>query len=174
YRHAGVVETAYLLDDMTVEIIADGRHLPAALLQLVCKIKGVENVALITDAMRGAGMPEGRSILGGLKNGVEVIVEEGVAKLTDRSAFAGSVATANMLVKNMVELAGMNITDSVRMMSEVPARILQLSASKGRIAAGMDADIVLFDGQFNIAATLVNGRLVYEKALSQQTALSVQ
>ncbi|RFM32151.1 N-acetylglucosamine-6-phosphate deacetylase [Chitinophaga silvisoli] len=163
YRSAGVIETTYLLDNLTVEIIADGKHLPPALLQLICKIKGVENTALITDAMRGAGMPEGPSVLGALKNGMEVIIEDNVAKLPDRSAFAGSVATADALVRNMVTLAGLPLFDSVRMMSEVPARILHLSEHKGSIAMGKDADLTIFDDNINIEATMVNGRFVFNK-----------
>ena len=85
YRYAGVIESAYLIDEMDVEIIADGIHLPPPLLQLVYKIKGADRIALITDAMRAAGMGEGESILGGVNNGMKVIVEDGVAKLPDRS-----------------------------------------------------------------------------------------
>lgn len=160
YRSGGLIEAAYLLDELTVEIIADGKHLPPELLKLVYKIKGVENTALITDAMRGAGMPEGPSILGGLKNGMHVIVEDQVAKLPDRSAFAGSVATADALVRNMITLADVPLFDSVRMMTEVPARILQLSDQKGSIQKGKDADIVLFNGDINVELTIVNGRIV--------------
>ena len=163
YRAAGVIETTYLLDRLTVEIIADGKHLPPALLKLICRIKGVENTALITDAMRGAGMPEGPSMLGGLRNGMEVIIEDNVAKLPDRSAFAGSVATADALVRNMITLAEISLFDSVRMMSEVPARILHLSDHKGSIAMGKDADLVIFDNDINIEGTIVNGCLVYNK-----------
>ncbi|HWJ25132.1 MAG TPA: N-acetylglucosamine-6-phosphate deacetylase, partial [Flavisolibacter sp.] len=81
FRYAGVIETAYLIDEMDVEIIADGVHLPAPLLKLIVKIKGTDHTALITDAMRAAGMPPGESILGSRHNGLKVIVEDGVAKL---------------------------------------------------------------------------------------------
>src|SRR5450432_2563746 len=70
FRYAGVIESAFLIDEMSVEIIADGIHLPAPLLKLVYKIKGADRTALITDAMRAAGMPEGESILGSLQNGL--------------------------------------------------------------------------------------------------------
>lgn len=161
YRYAGVVESAYLLDGMTVEIIADGAHLPASLLKLVYKIKGPEHTALITDAMRAAGMPEGESTLGSLKDGLNVVVEDGVAKLPDRSAFAGSVATTDRLVRNMTGLAGVSLTDAVKMMTETPARIMNLFAGKGSLEAGKDADIVIFDKDIHIQATLVKGRVVY-------------
>ena len=76
-RYAGAIEAAYLIDEMDVEIIADGVHLPAPLLKLIYKIKGVDRTALITDAMRAAGLPPGESILGSLHDGLPVIVEDG-------------------------------------------------------------------------------------------------
>ena len=95
YRFLGIVESAYLLDELTVEIIADGCHLPPELIRLVYRIKGPERTALITDSLRGAGMPDGPSISGSVKNGQAVIIEDGVAKMPDRKAFAGSVATVS-------------------------------------------------------------------------------
>jgi N-acetylglucosamine-6-phosphate deacetylase len=151
YRYAGVIESAFLLD-MDVEIIADGVHLPPPLLKLVYKIKGADRTALITDAMRAAGMPEGESILGSLANGLRVIVEDGVAKLPDRTAFAGSVATMNRLVRNMVQMADVPLPEAVRMASTTPARIM---------APGKDADVVIFDDQFTIQSTIVGGKIVY-------------
>jgi N-acetylglucosamine-6-phosphate deacetylase len=162
YRYAGVVESAFLIDEMNVEIIADGRHLPAALLKLVYKIKGADRIALITDAMRGAGMPEGDSILGNKKNGLKVIIEDGVAKLPDRSSFAGSVVTADRLVWNMINLADVPLTDAVKMMSGTPATIMKVADKKGTLSAGKDADIVIFDDQVNIDSTIIKGNIVYD------------
>lgn len=163
FRYAGVIESAYLLEGMTVEIIADGIHLPAPLLKLVYKIKGPERTALITDAMRAAAMPEGPSVLGSYKNGLEVVIEDGVAKLPDRSAFAGSVATADRLVRNMVELAEVPLPDAVRMMSETPATILGIQHRKGTLVKGKDADVVIFNNNIHIDTTIVNGNIVYMK-----------
>ncbi|QJW91567.1 N-acetylglucosamine-6-phosphate deacetylase [Spirosoma taeanense] len=160
FRYAGVIESAFLLD-MDVEIITDGVHLPPPLLKLAYKIKGADRTALITDAMRAAGMPEGESTLGSLKNGLKVIVEDGVAKLPDRSSFAGSVATTNQLVRNMVQLADVSLLDAVRMASTTPARIMGVEGRKGSLAPGKDADLVIFDDSLTIAATLVNGQLIY-------------
>jgi N-acetylglucosamine-6-phosphate deacetylase len=166
FRYAGAIESALLLD-MDVELIADGIHLPAPLLKLVYKIKGADRIALITDAMRAAGMPEGPSILGSLKNGLPVLVEDGVAKLPDRSAFAGSVATANQLVRNIVQLADVSLLDAVRMASTTPARIMGVASRKGSLVAGKDADLVIFDDAFTVSTTIVGGTIVYS---SQQTA----
>ncbi len=161
FRHPGVLESAYLLDDLTVEIIADGCHLPAPLLQMVYRFIGPKRTALITDSMRGAGMPEGESILGSLKNGQRVIIEEGVAKMPDFSAFAGSVATTDRLVRNMVELAGASLPDAVMMATETPARILGKSSTLGRVDTGRNADLVIFDSHVQIAMTMVGGKIVY-------------
>jgi N-acetylglucosamine-6-phosphate deacetylase len=162
-RVAGAVEAAFLIEEMTVEIIADGIHLPPPLLQLVCKVKGPGRTALITDAMRGAGMPPGESILGGKHNGLPVIIEDGVAKLPDRSAFAGSIATADRLVRNMVRLAGQPVTDAVCMMTATPAAILGVDDRKGSLLAGRDADIIVFDDNIDVRYTIVGGTIVYTK-----------
>ena len=161
YRYAGVVESAYLLDAMTVEIIADGIHLPAPLLKLVLKIKGADRIALITDAMRAAGMPPGPSILGSKRDGLPVIVEDDVAKLPDRSSFAGSVATMDRLLRNMINLADTSVADAVKMASLTPAEIIGIADRKGSLLAGKDADVVIFDDQVNIMQTIVSGRKVF-------------
>jgi N-acetylglucosamine-6-phosphate deacetylase len=161
FRHAGIIEASYLIDDMTVEIIADGIHLPASLLQLVYKIKGPGKIALITDSMRAAGMPDGKSMLGSLTCGQEVIVEDGIAKLPDRTAFAGSVATACRLVKTMLRLAGTPLQETIRMITSTPARIMGIEKTKGSLAKGKDADVVIFDEEIRIYMTMVNGKVVY-------------
>lgn len=163
FRYAGVIESSLLMDEIDVELIADGVHLPAPLLQLVYKVKGPSKIALITDAMRAAAEPEGPSMLGHLKEGIPVIVEDGVAKLPDRSSFAGSVATADRLVRTMMRLGKVPLPDAVRMASETPARIMGVLSRKGTIEAGKDADIVLFDEDIQIRLTIVKGKIVYSK-----------
>lgn len=163
YRYAGVIESAYIIDEMDVEIIADGIHLPAPLLKLVYKIKGADKIALITDSMRGAGMPEGESVLGNLHTGLKVIIEDGVAKLPDRTSFAGSVATTDRLVRNMINMADVSLLDAVRMMSSTPARIMNVADRKGSLIEGKDADIVLFDENINIQTTIIKGKVVYNR-----------
>ena len=161
FRYAGTIEYGYIQDGMDIEIIADGIHVPQDLLHLLLKIKGVGRISLVTDSMRAAGMPEGPSILGGLDGGQEVIVEDGVAKLLDRTAFAGSVATADRLVRTMVQTAGCSMADAVRMITENPARVMRISDRKGALKAGMDADVVIFDENVNIKNTIINGKIVY-------------
>lgn len=169
YRYAGAVEGAFLIDDMDVEIIADGVHLPPPLLRLIYKIKGPDKIALITDGMRATGMPEGRSILGSRKHGLEVIVEDGVAKLPDRTAFAGSVATADRLVRTMLGIGAIPLPEIIQMASATPARILGIDQRKGTLEKGKDADIVIFDEGVRIHHTIVGGRVVY----NAQSSLSL-
>ena len=163
FRYAGVIESAFILDEMDVEIIADGVHLPAPLLKLVYKIKGADRTALITDAMRAAGMPEGESVLGNLKTGLRVIVEDGVAKLPDRTSFAGSVATADRLVRTVMHLADIPLLDAIRMITSTPARILKIADKTGSLAEGKYADIVIFDEGINVKKTIVKGQVIYEQ-----------
>lgn len=162
FRYAGVIESAYLLDEMDVEIIADGVHLPAPLLKLVYKLKGPGRIALITDAMRAADMPPGDSVLGSLKNGLPVLVEDGVAKLPDRTAFAGSVATADRLIRTMLEMAEVPLIECIRMISETPARIMNIQDKKGSLTPGKDADIVIFNAQIEVQQTFVMGKSIFQ------------
>ncbi|MBQ9911324.1 MAG: amidohydrolase family protein [Lachnospiraceae bacterium] len=156
FRIAGVTEAAYLKDEIDAELIADGCHLPDELLRLAYKLKGPERLALITDAMRAAGLPEeGVFDIGG----VPCFVEDGVAKLMDRSAFAGSVATSDRLVRTCVH-AGIPLVDSIRMITETPARIMGLN-KKGALKAGNDADIVIFDRNIEMKTIIQGGRIAY-------------
>ncbi|MBQ0077504.1 MAG: N-acetylglucosamine-6-phosphate deacetylase [Bacteroidales bacterium] len=160
-RYAGTVEYGYYQDGMSIEVICDGIHVPEPLLKLVIKIKGIDRIALVTDSMRAAGMPEGPSILGGLKGGQEVIVEDGVAKMPDRSCFAGSVATTDRLVRTMVAKGGVTMAQAVQMMTLNPARFMGVADRKGSLEAGKDADIVIFDEGVNIARTIIKGKTIY-------------
>ncbi|MCL2709139.1 MAG: N-acetylglucosamine-6-phosphate deacetylase, partial [Defluviitaleaceae bacterium] len=125
FRVAGVVEAALYHDGFTAEVIADGRHLPASLLKLAHKIKGPGRMALVTDGLRHSAseLKEGATFTEG---GAEVVYEDGVLKLASREAFAGSVATADALVRNMVEIAGVPLAEAVEMATSTPAKILGL------------------------------------------------
>jgi len=163
FRYAGVVESGYLIDDMTVEIIADGVHLPEPLLKLVCKIKGPERTALITDAIRATGTTAKETILGDLENGMKAIVEDDVAKLPDRTSFAGSVATADRLVRTMIKLADLPLSEAVQMITATPAAIIGVGDKKGSLAHGKDADVVIFDDNITIQTTIIKGKVVYNR-----------
>lgn len=160
YRYVGVLESAYLIDDMTVEIIADGCHLPAELLKFVYKFKGPEKTALITDSMRGAGMPDGPSMLGHWRDGLETIIEDGVAKLPDRTSFAGSVATFDRLVRNMLNMAEVPLHEVITMACTTPAKIMGFT-DRGVLAPGLRADVILFDDNIHVSHVIVGGRTIH-------------
>ena len=153
FRRLGVIETAYLSDDMYVEIICDGKHLPPELIRLIYKIKGAERIALVTDSLALAGTAQTH----GRMQNTEFIIEDGVCKLVDRSAFAGSIATADQLVRVAVKEAEIPIAEAVKMITETPARIMGLS-HKGCLHPGSDADIVVFDGDINIKKVFAKGK----------------
>lgn len=159
YRVLGLVESAYAFDQLDVEIIADGKHLPPELLKLIVKLKNNDSICLITDSMRGAGLPEGtHALLGSLKNGQDSLITDGVAMLSpDFKAFAGSVCTTDRCVRTMYKLAGLELWKAVKMMTFNPARVLGISGRKGSIEVGKDADLVVFDDNINISKVYVNG-----------------
>ena len=152
FRRLGVIETAYLTDGMFVEIICDGKHLPPELIRLIYKIKGADRIALVTDSLALAGTEQTH----GFMQDTEFIIEDGVCKLMDRSAFAGSIATADRLVRVAVKEAGIPLPDAVKMMTLTPARIMGLTG-KGRLAAGMDADLAVFDENIQIKSVFARG-----------------
>lgn len=154
FRSLGVIESAFLRDELFVEIITDGKHLPSDLIKMIVKVKGTDRVALITDSLEIADT----DIKEGVMSDTEFIVEDGVCKLKDRSAFAGSVATADRLVRVMVKDCGYEIPLAVKMITQIPAKILGIN--KGEIAIGKDADIVVFDDDINIEKVFVAGKKI--------------
>ncbi|MEG1749769.1 MAG: N-acetylglucosamine-6-phosphate deacetylase [Tannerellaceae bacterium] len=156
YKYEGTVESVFLMDDMTVEVIADGRHLPSTILRLVYKLKGVERTCLVTDALSCAAN-EGRPL-----SDPRIIIEDGVCKLADHSALVGSVATMDCLVRTMVQKADIPLADAIRMASETPARLMGVSERTGSLQKGKDADILILDRKLNIRSVWSMGRLVPE------------
>ena len=155
YKYEGTVESVYLTDGMTIELIADGIHLPSTILKLAYKLKGVEHTCLVTDALSYAAA-EGKAI-----DDPRIIIEDGVCKLADRSALAGSIATMDQLVRTMVK-ADIPLADAIRMASETPARIMGVYDRKGSLQKDKDADILSLDRDLNVKAVWAMGQLVKE------------
>ncbi|MBQ8501483.1 MAG: N-acetylglucosamine-6-phosphate deacetylase [Bacteroides sp.] len=154
YKYEGTVESIYLMDDMTVEVVADGIHVPPTILRLVYKVKGVEKTALITDALACAASDSKEAF------DPRVIIEDGVCKLADRSALAGSVATMDRCIRTMVQKADIPLEDAIRMASETPAKIMGVYDRKGSLQKDKDADIIVMDDALNIRAVWAMGELV--------------
>lgn len=162
FRYGGAVEGGLLTDGMAVELIADGCHLPGCLLKLVRRCKRADEIILITDAMRGAGLKDGEwTRLGSMGNGQEVLIEDGVAKMPDRSSFAGSIASGDRVVRMMRDLGEVPLYEAVAMMTVNPARLLGIEKLKGSLKPGMDADLILFDENISMQAVWVRGKCVF-------------
>ncbi len=157
YLVPGVLESTLLINDLTTEIIADNHHVPAPLIKLAIKCKGIDKIALVTDAIGATGLQDGNYRLGEL----DIVVKGGVAKLMKEQSFAGSVITMNTAVKNMVKVVGLPIYDAVRMATEIPAKIMGIADKKGTLSQGKDADIIVFDKDFNILIAMVEGEILY-------------
>ncbi len=161
YRIAGVVEAGLLRDELSVQVIADLKHLPVSLLKLIYKCKGADKISLITDGLDYSATTLLEGTVYRQENGVETVYEDGVMKLIDRQAFAGSVATCNKLVYNMYKHADVPLLDAVKMATMTPARRVGVGHCKGLIAEGYDADILLFDNNIQIKMCMVSGKSIF-------------
>ncbi len=159
-RYGGVVESAYLLPDTTVELICDGVHLPPELVHLAYNIKGADHIALVTDCMRATALGEGEFTLGSLDSNHKVIVKDGVAWMPDFTSFAGSVSTAMDILRTAIKKCGLGINEAVTMMTATPASIMGLEGSKGYIKAGHDADLIVFDEDIRLCRVFKGGKLI--------------
>ena len=155
YKYEGTVESVYLIDDMTIECVADGIHVPPTILRMAYKIKGVERMVVITDALAVAAADNSAKAFD-----PRVIIEDGVCKLADRSALAGSIATSDRLVRTLVQQAEVPLEDAVRMASETPAHIMGVHRRKGALARGKDADIVILDDKLKVRCVWQMGKII--------------
>ena len=158
-RTAGIVEAVYLDDRLSTELISDGRHLSKEMLRLAFRNKGYEKLAIVTDAMRGAGMPDGEYTFGP-RHGMTAIVRNREARIPDGTALASSVFTMNEMVRVFRDLSGCPLWQAVRMATLTPAEIAGCAAERGSLAPGKRADIILFDDSLRVYATYVNGEAV--------------
>lgn len=167
FRVAGVVEAGLYSDDLTTQVIADGKHLPSSLLKLIYKCKGADKIILITDglAQSAGGGHEGDVFI--QKNGVKTILENGVMKLMDRKAFAGSIATMSQAIRTMISLADVPLIEAVQMATINPAKLVGAD-SKGILSPGKDADIVIFNDDIEIEYTITGGKIVYDKNFNRK------
>ncbi len=168
HRASGAVGAALIDDRVTVGLIADGVHCHPVSLRLAVAAKGIERIALVTDAMAAAGMPPGRYALGGRP----VVVDEEAVRLED-GTLAGSILTLDQAVRNIVRWTGVGPAAAIRMASEIPAAVLGLGR-KGSLGAGRDADIVLFGDDLRVLATIVGGQFAFNRAASGNESRAFQ
>ena len=150
YKYEGTVESVFLMDDMSVEVTADGKHLPGTILRLVYKLKGVEMMSLVTNALKYAAYD------GEVEPDSNFIIEDGVCKLKDHSSLAGSIATMDRCVRVAVE-AGIPLEDAVRMASATPAKVMGCFDRVGSLEEGKDADVVLMNKDLEVTGVWSSG-----------------
>ncbi|WP_407083461.1 N-acetylglucosamine-6-phosphate deacetylase [Photobacterium leiognathi] len=144
---------AVLFHDMLAELIADGIHVHPVMMQLAYRMKGYQQLALITDCMRAGGLSNGKYQLGAQM----ITVTNGEAR-TDDGSLAGSTCSLDQALRNMIMLAGVPEWEAVQMATSVPAKYVGIDDKLGFIKPGYNASFALLDPQFQIQATLIDGQ----------------
>jgi N-acetylglucosamine-6-phosphate deacetylase len=158
WRKPGLLEATLVFDGLTVEMIADNKHLPPTLMKLAYKCIGADRLCIVSDATSGAGMPEGARFRMGE---MEYEVHDGVGMMFDRTAFAGSTTLVNQMVPILTDAVGIPLVEAVRMATLTPARVIGLDDRKGSLEAGKDADLAVFEDDFTAWRTMIGGQWVY-------------
>jgi N-acetylglucosamine-6-phosphate deacetylase len=157
WRKPGVLEAALTFDGLTAEMIADNRHLPPTLMRLAYKCLGPDRLCAVSDALAGAGLPEGSAYTMG---GMSYEVRDGVGMMLDRSSFAGSATLLPQMLPVLIEVVGIPLVEAVRMVTLTPARIIGVDGDSGSLEPGKRADLVVFDDAFAAQRVMLAGEWV--------------
>jgi N-acetylglucosamine-6-phosphate deacetylase len=158
----GVMEATLFFDDLTTEVIADGKHLARELLLLAYKVKGRDRLALVTDANRALDMPDGPYLFGPRDGGEPILRQDGVGVMPDGKALASGVVGLDEAVRVFQRLTGVALPEVVRMASLTPARIAGCERDCGSIDVGKRADLVVLDQGLMVRQVYVGGGLVHD------------
>lgn len=170
YRVGGLLEFALSEPRISCELIADGHHVSETLMKMLHRAKGPGGICLVTDATAGAGLPDGSRFS---LFGRDCLVEDGVCLLADRSALAGSASRMIDLVRTMVMKASVPLHEAIRMATENPARAIGLE-TKGRLAVGADADLVVLSPEFEVLRTFSSGEEIWSHSHRGFTPVNFQ
>ena len=157
HREPGTVGAAMSMPEIDCELIADNIHVHPAVQKILVSAKGPGAVILITDAVRGTGLPDGEYRLGDRTT----TIRDGAVRLPN-GTLAGSALTMNLALRNIIQATGLHLHEAWPMSSLNAARAIGVSASKGSLEAGKDADLVILDKNFEVLLTMVAGQVVWE------------
>ncbi|MBI4789972.1 MAG: N-acetylglucosamine-6-phosphate deacetylase [Chloroflexi bacterium] len=157
WRKPGLLEVSLTCDGLTVEMIADNRHLPPTLMKLAYKCIGPDRLCAISDATSGAGLPDGSRFRMG---GMEYEVRDGVGMMFDRSAFAGSTTLVNQMIPILTDVVGIPLAEAIRMLTLTPARVIGIQDRVGLLEPGKPADLAIFDDDYSAWRTMIRGQWV--------------
>jgi N-acetylglucosamine-6-phosphate deacetylase len=163
----GVMEATLYFDELTTEVIADGKHLQRELLLLAYKVKGPDRLALVSDCNRALDMPDGPYLIGPMDGGEPMLRADGVGLMPSGTALASSVVGLDHCVRTFHRLTGVPLEVVVRMASLTPARIAGWDAEIGSLAPGKRADLVLLDRELNVRQVYRDGRLLWDRARNE-------
>jgi N-acetylglucosamine-6-phosphate deacetylase len=154
----GLMEATLFFDELTTEVIADGKHLQRELLLLAFKVKGPDRLALVTDCNRALDMPDGPYLFGPLDGGEPILRQDGVGVMPDGKALASGVVGMDECVRTFQALTGVPLPEVVRMASLTPARIAGWERELGSIAVGKRADLVVLDQHLQVQQVWLAGQ----------------
>jgi N-acetylglucosamine-6-phosphate deacetylase len=163
HREPGIIGEVLTNQQLTADVIVDGIHVDPAIVKLLLLAKGPEGAVLITDATSATGMPDGRYWLGSL----EMEVKDGKCLFNGR--LAGSVLTMDKAVRNVMNFAGWDLKESLRLATLNPAKVAN-ATKKGIVAPGADADLIVLTPAGEVRATIVKGAVIHESAGGQRNA----
>ncbi len=153
----GVLEATLYFDELTTEVIADGKHLDSSLLLLALKIKGADRLALVTDTSRALDMPDGNYVIGPLQGGEPLIKRDNVGLMPDGTALASSCVGMDYMIRTFAKLTDRPLWEVIRMATLTPARIAGYDHQLGSLTAQKRADLVILDTKLYVAQTYIGG-----------------
>ncbi|MDP6380268.1 MAG: N-acetylglucosamine-6-phosphate deacetylase [Phycisphaerae bacterium] len=159
HRQPGPLPAIFHTPGVSAQIIPDGVHIHPAMMKFAFDLLGPQRVVAITDGMQAMGLDDGLYVY----DGVEYVAKDGTARYHD-GTLIGTCVGLNQLLKRLADFTGCTTADAIRAASENPAKLLGVADRKGSIAVGKDADLVLLDADFDVFATIVSGKVVFQKA----------
>ncbi|WP_405061110.1 N-acetylglucosamine-6-phosphate deacetylase [Kribbella sp. NBC_01505] len=153
WRLPGLIEESLASTHLIGEIIADGHHLPATLIEIARRCLG-DRLVIVSDATAGAGMPEGYRYRLGV---IDCEVASGVGMVVGASAFGGSTTPLDGMLTHLHHTLNWPLPEAVAATSTRPARVLNLAHRKGRLTPGYDADLAILAPDLTVQATMRAG-----------------